>query len=118
MRASFLSAKEWRAGCRAWNEGRPFEAHEHWEELWRRLEGTERQLLQSCIQLAAARVKASAGNTRGFASLVEKSLRTAPAKLVHACGLEPLLLAAHQGLERVSRGEPLEGLPWPALPCP
>lgn len=118
MRTSFLVTHEWQAGCRDWNQGRPFEAHEHWEVLWQRLAGTERQLIQSCIQLAAARVKASDGNSRGFVSLVEKSLHTAPMDLALESGLAPLLLFARQALTRVATGAPLTTLPWPALPCP
>ena len=43
-------------GLAALCEGRFFEAHEEWEQVWRRTSGTERRRLQGLIQLAAAGV--------------------------------------------------------------
>ena len=46
-----------RAGLDAFDDGRFFEAHEHWEDVWRVVSGPERLWIQGLIQLAAALVK-------------------------------------------------------------
>jgi len=46
---------DWQRGCAALGEGRFWDAHEAWEEIWRRLpESSGRETLQCLIQLAAA----------------------------------------------------------------
>lgn len=40
-------------GCRRFDAGRYFEAHEVWEDAWRLERGNVRQLLQGLIQVAA-----------------------------------------------------------------
>jgi uncharacterized protein len=52
-----------------------FEAHEQWESVWRKANGTEKTLLHGLIQLAVALCHHQRGNRKGTASLLEKSLR-------------------------------------------
>lgn len=51
-----------------------WEAHVYWEGLWAAASGTEAELLQGLIQLAAAMVKRRAGNREGEAKLLARSL--------------------------------------------
>jgi uncharacterized protein len=61
-------------GRAAFEEGRFFEAHELWEEVWRELEGEERRLVQGLIQIAAALHHRAQGRPRPAARLVTKGL--------------------------------------------
>jgi len=61
-------------GRRAWREGRFFDAHEHWEDLWRaESDGAVRDGLQGLIQLAASLHKAEEGEPAGHAKLWAKA---------------------------------------------
>lgn len=44
-------------GAACYQRGEFFEAHEHWEDLWKTLSGDKRLLVQGLIQVAAAWVK-------------------------------------------------------------
>jgi predicted metal-dependent hydrolase len=70
-------------GRAAFDEGRFFEAHELWEDVWRELEGEERRLVQGLIQIAAGLHHRARGRSRPAARLVAKGLekvsRCAPA---------------------------------------
>lgn len=46
-----------RRGREAFDAGRFFEAHEHWEEVWKAAPAETRPLFQALIQLAAACLK-------------------------------------------------------------
>jgi hypothetical protein len=61
-------------GIDLFNEGRYFECHEVWEEVWLRSVGEEKLFLQGLIQAAVAILHAERGNLDGAASLYEKSL--------------------------------------------
>ena len=50
------------AGLHELREGRPFEAHEEWELLWKDSKGDEKLFLQGLIQLAAGLVHLGRGN--------------------------------------------------------
>lgn len=60
-------------GARIFNDGRFFEAHEAWEELWRFQEGERRLFLQALIQTAAAFVKWKRGEPGGTARLLARA---------------------------------------------
>ncbi|MFW5920969.1 MAG: DUF309 domain-containing protein [Polyangiales bacterium] len=70
---------EWERGLLAYREGRFFDAHEHWEELWRALATADdqeqrRRLLQALVQLAAALHKLRSGIRPGGApALLDKA---------------------------------------------
>jgi predicted metal-dependent hydrolase len=57
LRAGVLSVLEsdvFHEGVRLFNAGYHWEAHEEWEDLWRELEGGEKEFVQGFIQAAAA----------------------------------------------------------------
>ncbi len=60
-------------GVRLFNQGRFFEAHEVWEELWKPSTGETRVLYQGLIQAAAALHHAMRGNRAGARSLWAKA---------------------------------------------
>jgi hypothetical protein len=61
-------------GVSLFNEGHFFEAHEAWEEAWRREAGARRQLLQGLILVAAGWLKRDAGIARGAHTLFSRAL--------------------------------------------
>jgi len=56
-------------GLCAYREGRFFEAHEIWEDLWRQTIGEHRKGIQALIQLAAGFLKLRQGNRIGARAL-------------------------------------------------
>jgi uncharacterized protein len=62
-------------GVALFNEGKYFECHEVWEELWKRKIGEERAALQGMIQAAVAILHAERGNYRGALSVYRKAIR-------------------------------------------
>jgi uncharacterized protein len=60
-------------GVAAFDEGRFFEAHEHWEDGWRKATGEDRLFLHALIQAAAALHHRSLGNDVGAAALRRKA---------------------------------------------
>ena len=77
-----------------------WEAHEAWEGLWARAQGTQRLFLQGLIQLAAALLKHEMRSVAGSVRLV----REARAKLVAVCQRE-----------RLARGQRFMGVDVPTL---
>ncbi len=74
-------------GIDLFNEGKFFECHEAWEEVWKRSEGEAKLFYQGIIQAAVAILHAQRGNLNGAASMYAK----ASAKLDH-------LPAEHMGI--------------------
>jgi uncharacterized protein len=66
-------------GVDLFNEGKFFECHEAWEEVWKRSDGEAKLFYQGIIQAAVAILHAQRGNLTGAASLYSK----ASAKLDH-----------------------------------
>ena len=62
-------------GLACYLRGEYFEAHEHWEDLWRQAEGLEKTLLQALIQITVALCHFQRGNCTGAVSLFQKSLQ-------------------------------------------
>lgn len=60
-------------GIDLFNEGRFFECHEAWEEVWKRSDGAEKLFYQGLIQAAVAILHAQRGNLEGARSLYEKA---------------------------------------------
>jgi uncharacterized protein len=60
-------------GIDLFNEGRFFECHEAWEEIWKRSDGEVKIFYQGLIQAAVAILHAQRGNLEGARSLYEKS---------------------------------------------
>jgi len=74
-------------GIDLFNEGKFFECHEAWEEVWKRSDGDAKLFYQGIIQAAVAILHVQRGNLTGAASLYSK----ASAKLDH-------LPSEHMGL--------------------
>ena len=60
-------------GIELFNEGRFFECHEAWEEIWKRSDGELKLFYQGLIQAAVAILHAQRGNLEGARSLYEKA---------------------------------------------
>src|SRR5579863_9780496 len=60
-------------GIDLFNEGRFFECHEAWEEIWKRSEGEVKLFYQGLIQAAVAILHAQRGNLEGARSLYDKA---------------------------------------------
>jgi hypothetical protein len=75
-RAAAVDHPDWRFGVDLFNRFFFWEAHEAWEELWRRAapDCVERLLLQGLIQLAAALLKVHTGALRAAQRLSRESL--------------------------------------------
>lgn len=64
----------YREGLDAFNSGRFFDAHEHWEDLWRETLDPEKQFLQGLIQVAAGFHHYSRANLLGTRKLLQAGL--------------------------------------------
>jgi uncharacterized protein len=60
-------------GIDLFNEGRFFECHEAWEEVWKHADGDVKLFYQGLIQAAVAILHAQRGNLQGARSLYEKA---------------------------------------------
>ena len=60
-------------GIELFNQGKFFECHEAWEEVWKRSDGAEKVFYQGIIQAAVAILHAQRGNLDGAASLYAKA---------------------------------------------
>jgi hypothetical protein len=60
-------------GIDLFNEGRFFECHEAWEEIWKRSDGELKLFYQGLIQAAVAILHAQRGNLEGARSLYDKA---------------------------------------------
>ena len=110
------NAGELAAGLKCYKQQKYFEAHEHWETLWRQAEGVEKTLLQALIQLSVAFCHRQRGNHRGAVSMLKKSLDRI-ALCPDSCGdinVARLRAEALAWLEFFARGE--MGNP-PAVPA-
>ena len=63
-----------RLGVELFNAGDYFEAHEHWEDVWRSATGSKRSFYQGLIQIAAGGVKLQRGQPRAAEKLLTKGL--------------------------------------------
>ena len=63
-----------RAGIFFFNEGRYFEAHEAWEDLWRPTRGPLRLYYQGLVQAAVGMHHLGRGNRNGAQAQITKSL--------------------------------------------
>ncbi len=60
-------------GIDLFNQGRFFECHEAWEEIWKRSDGEVKLFYQGLIQAAVAILHAQCGNLEGARSLHRKA---------------------------------------------
>jgi hypothetical protein len=61
-------------GVRRFNAGQWYEAHEVWEEAWRKEAGARRWLLQGLILVAAGCLKRAGGRAEGARTLFTRAL--------------------------------------------
>ena len=61
-------------GIKFFNEGRYFEAHEAWEDLWRSARGPLRLFYQGLVQAAVGQYHLAEGNLNGAGAQLQKSL--------------------------------------------
>ena len=61
-------------GLDAFNSGRYYDAHEHWEEVWLETPNPEKKFLQGLIQVAAAFHHYSRSNFPGCRNLLQAGL--------------------------------------------
>ena len=103
------TCSELAAGLACYRRNEFFEAHEHWEIVWLRLEDPEKSFLQALIQLTAAFHHLQAGNRDGAVSLlrrVEQKLEGRPANFA-GIAVAPLLAEVRAWLHAIeSSGQP------------
>jgi uncharacterized protein len=101
-------------GRAAFNRGEYFQAHEHWEEAWRELDGVERTVVQGLIQIAAGLHHLQQQRPRPAAELLRKGL----AKLSSGVFAAPVELDVHglaRGVDRLLANLDTQGAELPDL---
>lgn len=98
--------ERFRLGIEQFNQGRFFEAHETWEELWLASPEPEKTFLQGMIQIAAAFHHYGRGNTQGTQSLLRAGLSRLErfTALHNQVELESLRASARAWMERLGEG--------------
>ena len=71
--ASMSDPDFYEQGIDLFNQGRFFECHEAWEEIWKRSDGEAKLFYQGLIQAAVAILHAQRGNLEGARSLHQKA---------------------------------------------
>jgi predicted metal-dependent hydrolase len=103
-------------GIDRFNEGRFFECHEAWEEIWKRSDGEAKLFYQGLIQAAVAILHAQRGNLEGARSLHQKAReKLDPLADEHmGIALGEMRVALAQFIDVVTRGS-TNPLPSPPL---
>jgi len=94
----------YRISCDLFNEGRFFESHESFEEIWQEEQGAVRDLYKGLIQIAAAFVHLSRANYVGAERLTRTALEyLAPYRAAGAMGfdVEAICRDTESGYERL-----------------
>jgi predicted metal-dependent hydrolase len=102
-------------GIDLFNQGRFFECHEAWEEIWKRSDGEVKLFYQGLIQAAVAILHAQRGNLEGARSLYQKAsekLDSIPHEHMDLA-IGELRVALRRFIEIASRAD---GHPLPAPP--
>jgi predicted metal-dependent hydrolase len=100
-----LMADQLEQGVDLFNQGKFFEAHEVWEDLWRETSGPHRICIQGLIQAAVGLYHRSKGNFIGARSQLGKAIRNLGACQENSTGwdipdLVRQLASAGDGLDR------------------
>jgi predicted metal-dependent hydrolase len=113
--ARITSTDFFEQGIDLFNEGRFFECHEAWEEIWKRSDGEVKLFYQGLIQAAVAILHAQRGNLEGARSLHQKAReKLDPLAEDHmGIALAEMRLALAEFIEIAIRAD---GNPLPALP--
>ena len=102
-------------GIDLFNEGRFFECHEAWEEIWKRSDGELKLFYQGLIQAAVAILHAQRGNLEGARSIYEKASAKLD-KIPHehmGLAIDELRIELRRFIEVATRGD---GRPLPNPP--
>ncbi|MBZ5662635.1 MAG: DUF309 domain-containing protein [Acidobacteriia bacterium] len=94
-------------GLEAFNSGRFYDAHEHWEEVWLETRNPEKMFLQGLIQVAAAFHHYSRANNLGCHNLLHAGLLKLECFPEEHWGLaiEPLRASVRRWLVPLRAGE-------------
>lgn len=92
-------------GTLLFNAGKFFEAHEIWEESWRKVEPSEKRWLQGLIQTAVGLHHLRNRNRHGARSLLRNAVKKLSGSKSSSCpvDLPPLLTDLQQILSRLER---------------
>jgi predicted metal-dependent hydrolase len=114
--AQITSTDFYEQGIDLFNEGRFFECHEAWEEIWKRSDGEVKLFYQGLIQAAVAILHAQRGNLEGARSLHQKAReKLDPLADEHmGIALAEMRLALAEFIEIAIRGD-RDPLPAPPL---
>jgi len=98
-------------GIRCYRNHEFWNAHEHWESVWLRLQEPEKSFLQALIQTTAAFHHWQNGNMRGTISLLRRALRRIELYPASFEGVDLALLRKEAGewlagLESGARSQP------------
>ena len=117
------------AGLNCYRKEEFFDAHEHWENIWRQSHGPEKPFLQALIQLAGALHHHRRKNPRGAQALLRAAMRRlepyperyggvllAPLRQELAAWLQAL--EANQGSQGQALANQASTLPTSSPPCP
>lgn len=104
-------------GLRCYRRGEFFEAHEHWEILWRQSHGPEKSFLQALIQMAGGFHHRQRSNLQGATALLTAALRRLEAYPSSFEGLDVAQLRGQLGrwLEALAAGDLALTPPYPQL---
>ena len=104
-------------GLRCYRQAEFFEAHEHWEILWRRSHGPEKSFLQALIQVAGGFHHLRRSNLRGATALLSAALRRLEAYPARFEGLDVAQLRRELGrwLEALAAQDLAPAPPYPQL---
>jgi predicted metal-dependent hydrolase len=111
------SCGELAAGLNCYRSGEFFDAHEHWEQLWRGCHGPERSFLQALIQIAVSFHHIQRGNRTGSVRLLSRALGRLEGYPASYGGLNLTLLSAElrAWLRALEHGEATSVLMFPLL---
>ena len=90
--------EEFLRGIELFNEGKFFECHEAWEQIWLKAKGVERPFWHAMIQVAAALHHVQRGNLKGARSVGSRAiakLEAMPAQLMRLDIAKLRLSVAH-----------------------
>jgi uncharacterized protein len=104
------------AGLACYRSGAFFDAHEHWEGVWLRLEEPEKSFLQALIQMTAAFHHLGKGNRAGAVSLLRRTKRRLAECPERFGGVATVTLSAQVGdwIRALDHGG-AEGLDFPRI---
>ncbi|HKF00228.1 MAG TPA: DUF309 domain-containing protein [Actinomycetes bacterium] len=106
-----------RRGGDLFDQGLYWEAHEVWEEVWRRRSGQpDRDFLKGIIQAAAGMWHATQGNYRGAVSVMGRAVQYLAPYHPRREGIEVAALSSALQRAIAACSEALDGGPAPELP--